>query len=262
VGIEGYMDNSLLRSSSERTYASLYNKWVKMFVHKQMDQAYLQKMAHWWLYDCGLAPRTVKILLRLLCKAGEPYGLRLDPKAVTRMVMKKVDDNPVKALSLDNANKLLFELAGSKLFLPALLAFHGGLRRGEVFGLKWEDMDWIHKSILIKRSYNGPTKNGKARWVYMSPEVEKTLKYTARRSQNVVNDIFDPNPILKDVCKKLHIPIISFHALRHTFATLALEAGISPKQVQLALGHSALSTTLNIYWSATQEKMDLGFLTK
>jgi len=262
VGIEGYMDNSLLRSSSERTYASLYNKWVKMFVHKQMDQAYLQKMAHWWLYDCGLAPRTVKILLRLLSNAGKEHGLLLDPKPVTRMVMKKVDDNPVKALSLDNANKLLFELAGSKLFLPALLALHAGLRRGEVFGLEWDDIDWCRGYMLIKRSYTGPTKNGKARYVAMSPMIDKALRATTRRSRNIISDIFDPNPMLKDVCKKLHIPIVSFHALRHTFATLALEAGISPKQVQLALGHSALSTTLNIYWSATQEKMDLGFLTK
>jgi integrase len=54
---------------------------------------------------------------------------------------------------------------------------------------------------------------------------------------------------------------ISFHSLRHTFATLALEAGTSPKLVQQALGHKSLQTTLDTYWNAVQDGMtDFGFL--
>jgi integrase len=52
----------------------------------------------------------------------------------------------------------------------------------------------------------------------------------------------------------------TFHSLRHTFATLALESGRSPLLVSQALGHAKVSTTLDIYWSVSKEKLDLGFL--
>jgi integrase len=52
----------------------------------------------------------------------------------------------------------------------------------------------------------------------------------------------------------------TFHTLRHTFATLALEAGRSPKLVSTTLGHASLATTLNIYWNSSGESLDLGFL--
>jgi len=256
------MNNSLLRPGTNRTYNSLRARWITGCTHKTMDEAYLNKMAHWWLYNVGLAPRTVKILLRLLCEEGKKYGLLLDSSSVTRQVMKNVQDKPVKALTKDQSTALLDGCWGTKLYIPVLLSLHTGMRRGEVWGLSWDDIDWNKNRILVSGSYEGPTKSGKVRYVPMSGLLERTLRlqHGLIKTSHIVKDKFDPNPLLKVICKKSNIPVVNFHALRHTFATLALEAGTSPKKVQEVLGHSALSTTLNIYWSSTQEKMDLEFL--
>jgi ATP-dependent helicase/nuclease subunit A len=52
----------------------------------------------------------------------------------------------------------------------------------------------------------------------------------------------------------------TFHSFRHTFATLALEAGKSPKLVSTCLGHTKLSTTLDQYWNTSKEKLELDFI--
>jgi site-specific recombinase XerD len=79
---------------------------------------------------------------------------------------------------------------------------------------------------------------------------------------NVVPKNFDPNPLLRRLMKKAGIEENgrTWHSLRHSFATLALEAGRSPKLVSLCLGHTKLSTTLDCYWSASREKLDTSFL--
>jgi integrase len=147
------------------------------------------------------------------------------------------------------------------------------MRRGEVWGLKHEDVDILNDTITIQRSYSGPTKSGKPRVVPISFALEKILlafqcgnsyNYVgAKRTGSIVTSIFDPNPMLRKAAKQagLREPSkMTFHVLRHTFATLALESGVSPRLVSKALGHAQVSTTLDIYWASTGEKIDLGFL--
>lgn len=260
------MEISLLRPGSSRTYTSLFNKWIIPLMDGGVwDEARFYKCVAFWVNDAQLAPRTVKILIRLLGAEVAHLGVELPTRAVTTQVMKKVQETEAKALTKEQAMLLLEETKGSELHLPVLLALHTGMRRGEVFGLKWADVDIFHGTIKVQRSYDGPTKNGKTRLVPISLLLEKVLldKIPMKADNSdkpVVPKKFDPNPGLRAACRRAGIPVFNFHALRHTFATLALEAGRSPKKVQQVLGHSALSTTLNIYWSVSQEKMDLEFL--
>ena len=158
----------------------------------------------------------------------------------------------------------------SILYVALVFAINTGMRRGEVFGLQWGDIDIMKSTITVQRSYSGPTKSGRSRVIPINFALEKVIlarmplnSYNClqgSRSQNIIPKTFDPGPRLKRACRKAGVREITFHSLRHTFATLALEAGRSPKLVSVQLGHCSVSTTINLYWNVTGETLDLGFL--
>lgn len=215
-----------------------------------------------------LSLSTQKMLFNIL-KDWTKYWFKqqLNVEPYIRGLMKSQQEQAIKALDRNQAEILLRASAGKKLYLPVLLALHTGMRRGEVFGLQLADIDIFTKRVMIQRSYNGPTKNGRCRIVPISETLEKAILnqerwYCGIKQTRLIKDVYDPNPRLKTLCRKNGLPEITFHSLRHSFATLALEEGISPKVVQELLGHSKVSTTLDIYWQTLKKEIDLGFLPK
>jgi integrase len=147
-------------------------------------------------------------------------------------------------------------------FYPILLlALHAGLRRGEIFGLTCGDIDMFKGNVRVAHSYKGPTKNGKTRYVPMSEELIKEMikarNLLLRPSTMAVFEQMDPNPILRFLCSSAKVPVVRFHDLRHTFATMALENGVSPRHVAAWLGHSSVTTTLSIYWGLNKHEFDV-----
>ena len=63
------------------------------------------------------------------------------------------------------------------------------------------------------------------------------------------------NRRLYDVCRKLEIPQMSMHCLRHTFATRCIESGMKPKTLQRILGHANIQTTLDLYVHVTDDEL-------
>jgi len=164
-----------------------------------------------------------------------------------------------------------------RLFALFLTAVMTGMRRGELLGLKWDDVDFANGTISVKRSLvrssKGPTigdvKTEKSkRSISISETVIQALK-THRITQaqellmvgqkNANGWVFtrqtDPQPpyptdinkILKRIITQADLPQISFHDLRHTHATMLLSQGVNPKIVQERLGHSTISVTMDVY---------------
>ncbi|MCM1062155.1 MAG: site-specific integrase [Eubacterium sp.] len=143
-----------------------------------------------------------------------------------------------------------------------------GLRKGEICGLKREDFDESNGKLKIKRSV-GISKNGVisiaetktetgAREIMLPPSTVELLK--KRRAKNNGKWIFphlhkseEPmNPDsaykhLKILLKRAELPLIRFHDLRHTFATMALEKGLDIKTLSSTTGHVSSATTIDIY---------------
>ena len=97
----------------------------------------------------------------------------------------------------------------------------------------------------------------------MSKDLEKTLLESDnlnRIGNKKIFKLFDPNPRLRNICKKAGVPEITFHQLRHSFCTFALDAGTNPRIVADLAGHSSVSTTLSIYWSNITKEVNLDFL--
>ena len=260
MGIEG-------RKNTIRTKTSLYKNHIMGKLDD--DGGNLDACVAEW--ESKLQPATVKSLLYLAKDTvKDASGVNLSIKRHITRVGRSSQQKMVRALSKKEivALSAVVKADYPKLYLPMMIALHTGMRRGEVWGLKHEDVDILNDTITIQRSYTGPTKSGKTRVIPISFALEKILlAFECGNSYNkrgtLVHSIFDPNPSLRRAAKQAGLrepEKLKFHTLRHTFATLALESGVSPRLVSKTLGHQAVSTTLDIYWSSTGEKIDLKFL--
>ena len=149
-----------------------------------------------------------------------------------------------------------------------------GLRRGEICGLKWTDIDFTAGTMSIRRSVGriryggiaiGETKtNAGTRKIIMPPSVAELLK---TKKDNAINEWIFPHymkpsdPLhpdtaynkLKTILKRVELPLIRFHDLRHTFATHATQGGVDAKTLAGILGHSNASFTLDTYTHVTAD---------
>ena len=178
----------------------------------------------------------------------------------------------------DHEVKKLFEATKDMpIYIVLLIAVTCGLRRGEILGLQWENIDFKNSTMSIENNVvragkdvvmkETKTSSGK-RSVSIPANVLEVLK-DVRKKQMEYRMLFgkdyhennfvctwpDGKPFspgyitntFSKLLKKLEIPAIRFHDLRHTHATILLKQGVHPKVVQERLGHSKISMTLDTY---------------
>ena len=204
-------------------------------------------------------------------------------------------DKPKKKLYIANVlpiSKLLIllrNIEGTHLEIPTFFSVYYGLRRGEAAGLLWSNVDFKNKKIIIgntliegenKELLNRKSLKTKSsyRTLELIPEVEKFLleikekqeenkklfkvSYNHKYSDNICvkenGDLIKLDYItkkFKEISKKFGYDDIHFHCLRHSFATNMYDEGMDMKELQVWLGHSSISTTMDIYLHFLEKKM-------
>ena len=204
-------------------------------------------------------------------------------------------DKPKKKLYIANVlpiSKLLIllrNIEGTHLEIPTFFSVYYGLRRGEAAGLLWSNVDFKNKKIIIGNTLiegeNRELLNRKSlktkssyRTLELIPEVEKFLLEIRRRQEqnkkffkNSYNYKYSDNICVKEngelikldyitkkfkeISKKFGYDDIHFHCLRHSFATNMYDEGMDMKELQVWLGHSSISTTMDIYLHFLEKKM-------
>lgn len=251
------------RPNTIKTQVSLYRNWIKPYSNVSDDKLLHHLVRTWQKKD--LKPSTMKIALGVAIKYLEfKTGNKPNAKNLVKIIGNMSMPSEVKCWNREEAEKALKfckeELP--EMYLPLLVTLHTGIRKGELCGLKWEDIDWINGRIKIKRSYDGPTKNGKPRTIPISNKLAFLLEkyYNVGDEKKPLFEGGDLNYHLHKICRLAGVKKISWHQIRHTFSSLALESGVSPRLVAELLGHSSVSITLSMYWSLIDDKIDLGFL--
>lgn len=213
--------------------------------------------------DSGLSPRTVQIIHATLHKAlKQAVRWQLIPRNVTEAVEPpKADKKEIKPLDEKQAKRLLKAARGNKLEALYVLAVTTGMRKGELLGFQWKDVDLDSGTLGVNRTIFGgvvsPPKTAKSRRsIKLSKSAlvaltnhERTDEWVFCTSGGTTISVHNlHNRFWKPLLKAAGLPLTTrFHDLRHTCATLLLTKDVHPKIVQDLLGHSSISTTLDTY---------------
>ena len=176
----------------------------------------------------------------------------------------------MKTLPIEQLTSFLREAKDSGVFEMYYVELATGLRRGELLGLKWEDIDFEHGNLRVKRQIaridgevvEAPLKTKNAyRTLPLAGDTVDVLKQQKKKvgSSPWVFPSPTGGPISPDsvlhmlhrVLKRAGLPRVRFHDLRHTFATLALQNGVDIKTVSGMLGHFSAGFTLDTYAHVT-----------
>jgi integrase len=229
--------------------------------------------------EIGLAPATVRKIHSTLHKAlSQAVSDGLIPRNAADVKAPRPAPKEMRPLSEGEARTFLDAARGDRFEALYVLAISTGLRRGELLGLRWDDVDLERGTLRVGRALVreggrhavGETKTRRGRRqvnltsrtvtalrAHRTRQLEEkirlaglyenrglifaTQKGTPVNPENLVKRSFKP------LLERVGLPEIRFHDLRHTCATLLLGQGVHPKLVQELLGHATIAMTLDTY---------------
>ncbi|MCK6596761.1 MAG: site-specific integrase [Bdellovibrionaceae bacterium] len=253
------------RPSTVYSFEKVCTKWInKHFDEKELrsiSKLDIHELIHEKVVGEKVTPHTRKYVLKLVKRTLQmavDHG-KLDKNNALGLQVK-VPETDQKVLTNSEVEKLLqFAHSTNHHFYPVwLVALFTGMRSGELYALKWTEVDFETKSIHVIQSWNSkngftPTKNQKNRVVPISEDLINFLKEQRLRATNEfvlprLNEWErgDAAHVLGQVCIALGITKIRFHDLRATFITNLLSRGESLARVMAIVGHADIETT-NVY---------------
>jgi integrase len=311
-------DRGILPGPANLTVEQYLTSWlahsVKGTVSRATYDGYSRDVNHHIIPDLGR--RKLKELIpgdirRLYCKMAEK-GLKdrsieyvhttLRKSLKAAVVDKLITHNPTDGVkpiktptgaakeskALDSSQvKVLLEAASESRFEALyVVAIHTGLRRGELLGLKWTDVDLdagtltVRHSLDVDGTFKAPKNRGARRTLKVTHRALDALKaHKVRQNAERLqagprwrdNNLIFPNTVGKpmnagNLYRREFQPLLeradlaeegfTIHSLRHTFATTLAEKGVHPSTAQKMLGHSDIRMTFAIYTHATDGMQD------
>jgi integrase len=213
-----------------------------------------QYKAH--LVKAGFSNKTIRNRLTVLhkCLACAYEWLKLDG-APPKAKWPKCPPPTTDFLSPEECG-LLIKNANGSLYEMILMALRTGMRQGELKGLQWGSINWETRMIVIRHSFCDvrkvldTPKSNKERYIPLDIDVGESLHRRKQSTGYVFLDGNRPfnsprlNRRLEAVCKKAGLRRITWHNLRHTFASQLAMRGVPLNTVQALLGHSSIATTM------------------
>ena len=282
-----YWYKDIILPQIEETTAYGYRGMIENYLKPQLGEIRLQKLTArdiqqyytWLMGEKELSPNTVikhhNLLTNTLNAAERQEYITKNPMRAVSPPKKR--QREAKFYTPEQLGILLDKAVGTRLELPVFICAYLGLRRGELCGLRWSDVDLEHKTITIentrtqagKKEIEKGTKTASSTRTLYLPDTLCDMLKAAREHQQACraeyknayddNDYvvvmedgkpFRPNYLSELFGKFLadnDLPKIVLHELRHTFASLSNQAGIPAYNIGKALGHSTPATTQKIY---------------
>ena len=283
--LEKWLADSVRDTVRARTYER-YESLVRVHIVPTLGRTKLKSLtpAHVRGFyreklDSGLAPRTILHIHRTLSKALKQAVLDgLIPRnAAASVKPPSPRREEIQPLSREQVRTFLQVVSDDRLEALYVVAITAGLRRGELLGLKWEDLDLDAGMLQVRRTLSEtrdgrvfePPKSGKGRSIRLTKRAVAALRAhrKAQLEERMARaDMWTENGLVfasetgtpiqgRNMYRAFKIRLgraglsqsFRFHDLRHTCATLLLRQGVHAKYVQELLGHADISLTLNVY---------------
>ena len=219
----------------------------------------------------GLSAKTVRNINQVISSAMDfAVAQKIIPENPCKAVeLPKVEHKEMQTIPAEQLQAFLQEAKATGVYVMYYIELATGLRRGELLGLKWTDIDWNNGIIKVRRQVarvdgqivEAPLKTKNSyRTVTISQQAIEVLK---QQEEKTNDEYVFPSPnggpispdsvnnMLKRVLARAGIPKVRFHDLRHTFATVALQNGVDIKTVSGMLGHFSAGFTLDTYAHVT-----------
>ncbi|MGI6308449.1 MAG: tyrosine-type recombinase/integrase [Dethiobacteria bacterium] len=232
----------------------------------------------------GLSPKSVRYIHTVIHSALEQAKkegmIMINPSDAVRL--PKLEQKEIKYLDTTEVATFLATAKESKHFAAFYLALNTGMRRGELLGLRWKDIDFIVKQLTVNQGlvrisgkglvFQEPKTKLSNRVISLPPAAVQVLKeHKKQQNENRLMaggaynsdlDLVFANELGEPICPRAFTRVferlikkvgldVTFHGLRHTFATIALEQGVNVKTIQETLGHHSSAFTMDVYSSVT-----------
>ena len=267
----GYIDNHIKPNIGKIQLEKLTSLDLQKFYKKLLEKGRVDRIES-RKQSNGLSAKTVRNIHQIISSAMK---LAQEQKLIASnptegCALPRLEHKEMQTLPVEQLQSFLREAKDSGVFELYYLELVTGLRRGELLGLKWEDVDLERGDLRVRRQVariNGevveaPLKTKNAyRTLPLAEDTIDVLK--AQRKKTGDGPWVFPSPtggpispdsvlhMLHRVLKRAGLPRARFHDLRHTFATLALQNGVDIKTVSGMLGHFSAGFTLDTYAHVT-----------
>lgn len=234
------------------------------------------------LSEKGLSPTSITYIHRNLHTAFK-YAEKMEifrSNVFDKVKPPKIRRGPTPTLTAKQVNELLAAAENTDILIPVALGVLLGLRRGEALGVRWCDFDYNNRTLKIEHSATrlkggmqlAPLKtNSSYRSLLLPDFLAEKLQCEKEKQAEIKqsNPAFNPNGLIccrengtwittnylnkhfKHLLQSADLPLVRFHDLRHTNATLLIEGGASINAVSNNLGHSSTRITTDIYTHTT-----------
>lgn len=290
------LDTGEIEKSTYGNSLASYRKYIKPFLGDYMFAQLDKTVLNSWLttlYKQGLSQNTIhttyarlKKVYNYFFETGEllvhPFkGVKMPKKGepkVTHLTNEQMDD-VLAAVYGDYSPK-------DAMYVGVLLAFYAGLRRGEICGLRWNDVDFFKHAITVRTAIGvgkgdslkggyakSPKNKSSNRTFPMLPQLEEALKLRKelikpkdswfvigeeeqfmlpQQYSRLFSEFVDRHELVDAYGKKI-VP----HGLRHNFATVGIRAGMDIASLALMMGHASRAMTLDTYGDANADALNL-----
>jgi integrase len=194
----------------------------------------------------------------------------------------RIERKEISTLTVEQSIKLLGSIRHMHIYWPVLLALTTGMRRGEILALRWRNVDLVKGRLRVVQSLEQTKdairfkdcKTGRNRAItlagfvvddfrqHKAQQAEALLRLGVRQSGETLvccredGEPKQPRSLTHEfaqvVGRMKDVPKVRFHDLRHSHATQLLADGVHPKIAQERLGHSTITTTMDLYSHVTE----------